>query len=187
MITWITALYPEAKELITKLNLKQNNTETMYRLFEGEDCRLIITGTGMISAATAVSRHFALYPSTSRSDIVLNLGVAGYVPGSVGTASVGDIFLASKLTENTTGRTFYPDILYRHPFPLLPLVTVPRVSTDGETLLDMESAALYQALLPHISPDRMFFFKVISDIIGTPNNKPIQPEPLLVPHTDNLH
>jgi hypothetical protein len=27
MITWITALYPEAKELITKLNLKQNNTE----------------------------------------------------------------------------------------------------------------------------------------------------------------
>ena len=191
MITWITALYPEAKELITKLNLKQNNAETMYRLFEGEDCRLIITGTGMISAATAVARHFALYPSESGSDIVVNLGVAGYASGTTGTASVGDIFLACKLTESTTGRTFYPDFLYRHPFPLLPLVTVPAVANNAdifteETLVDMEASSLYQALLPHISPDRMFFCKVISDIPGTKEDSPVHPEKLLESHIDNI-
>lgn len=191
MITWITALYPEAKGLITKLNLKKNNTETMYQLYEGGECRLVITGTGMISAATAVSRHFALFPAESGSDIVINLGVAGYAPGFAGTASVGDAFFASKLTESVTGRTFYPDFLYRHPFHLLPLVTVPVVcnSADAfseETLIDMEATALYQALLPHISPDRMFFFKVISDIAGTPGSSPVHPEALLAPHIDNI-
>lgn len=191
MITWITALYPEAKELITKLNLKKNNAETMYQLFEGEACRLIVTGTGMIAAATAAARHFALYPAESGSDLVINLGVAGYAPGSDGTAQVGDAFFACKLTESTTGRTFYPDFLYRHPFRLLPLVTVPTVCTQAEdfskeTLLDMESAALYQALLPHVSPDRMFFFKVISDIVGTENAGPVHPENLLAPHIDHI-
>ena len=191
MITWITALYPEAKELITKLNLKKNNAETMYQLFEGEACRLIVTGTGMLAAAIAAARHFALYPAESGSDLVINLGVAGYAPGSDGTAQIGDAFFACKLTESTTGRTFYPDFLYRHPFRLLPLVTVPTVCTQAEdfskeTLLDMESAALYQALLPHVSPDRMFFFKVISDIVGTENTGPVQPENLLAPHIDHI-
>ena len=92
MITFITALYPEAKELITKLNLKKNNTETMYQLFEGEECRLIITGAGMVSAATAVSRHFAFYPARSGYDVVVNLGVAGFAPDACSTASVGDLF-----------------------------------------------------------------------------------------------
>ena len=215
MITWITALYSEAKELITKLNLKKNNAETLYQLFENEEQRLIVTGTGMISAATAVSRHFALFPSKSDADIVINLGVAGYAFASSdiapatnassydnisladntpifgSTVSIGDAFLTSRLTEHTTGRTFYPDFLYRHPFALLPLVTVPTVCSNAEafseeTLIDMESTAIYQALLPHISPNRMFFFKVISDIIGTTGNEPIHPEKLLAPHIDKL-
>ena len=33
MITFITALYPEAKELIAKLNLKKQEKETLYQLF----------------------------------------------------------------------------------------------------------------------------------------------------------
>ena len=191
MITFITALYPEAKELITKLNLKKQEKETLYQLFEGEETRLIITGADMISAATAAARHFANYPVNSGQDIVINLGVAGYAPGHAGSASVGDAYLACKLTESTTGRTFYPDFLYCHPFRLLPLVTVPVVCNNAdafpeETLIDMEGTALYQALLPHFSPDRMFFFKVISDIPGTKNNQTVHPEQLLAPHVDTI-
>ncbi len=191
MITFITALYPEAKDLITKLNLKKQEKETFYQLFEGENVRLIITGAGMISAVAAASRHFALYPAASGTDLVVNLGIAGIAPGSQSTASVGDIFLVSKITESTTGRTFYPDILYRHPFRLLPLVTLPAVCQNPagypeETLLDMEASALYQALLPHVSPDRMFFIKVISDIPGASPAQTILPDKLLTPHTDLL-
>ena len=56
MITFFTALYPEAKGLIEYLKLKQNHSETLYQLFEGEQVRLVITGVGMISAATAAAK-----------------------------------------------------------------------------------------------------------------------------------
>jgi len=191
MITFITALYPEAKELIAKLNLKKQEKENLYQLFEGDEIHLVITGAGMISAATAAARHFANYPVKSGQDIIINLGVAGYVPGSECSASVGDVFMACKLTESITGRTFYPDFLYHQPFRLLPLVTVPVVCNNAdafseETLIDMEAAALYQALLPHFSPDRMFFVKAVSDIAGLTNQAPVHPETLLAPHIDAI-
>jgi len=190
MITFITALYPEAKGLIKQLNLKKQSSETLYQLFEGEEIRLLVTGTGMISAATATARHFTRYPA-SGTDIIVNIGVAGYSRGAHGKADIGDLFLAAKLTEAATGRTFYPDLLYRHFFSVLPLITVPVVCEHSstsveESLYDMEASALYQSLLPHISPDRMFFFKVISDIPGQPNNDPVLPEALLTPHLEQV-
>jgi len=200
MITFFTALYQEAKGLIEQLCLKKNPTETLYQLFEGEQIRLVITGTGMIAAATAAARHFTSFPACTGQDVVINLGVAGYLPGQQTSAyDIGDLFLVSKITEQVTGRTFYPDLLYRHSFRLFPLVTTPLVCASGSTsvessLVDMEASALYQALLPHISPDRMFFFKVISDIPGETKGTVISPEQLLQPHladilsfTDKLH
>lgn len=207
MITLITALYPEAKPFITALHLKQQPEETHYQLFEGEGIRLLVTGTGMISAATAAARHFALYPPETEQDLILNIGVAGYVPGtalsfeatalpqgkefSSATPHTGDLFLASRLTEQATGRTFYPDFLYKHAFHLLPLATTPVVCTDAsefpeETLVDMEATALYQALLPHIFPDRMLYFKIISDVIGEETATQVRPEELLSPHAEAI-
>ncbi len=199
MITFFTALYPEAKGLIEHLNLKQNSNETLYRLFEGEQVRLVITGVGMISAATAAARHFANYPVISAQDLVVNLGVAGLSKNSTNDYHIGDLFLASGLTEAATGRTFYPDLLYKHSFRCLPLITFPTICNDSSTLventlIDMEAAALYQALLPHFAPDRMFFFKVVSDIPGETSSRQFSPEQLLETHldtvlafTDNLH
>lgn len=189
MITFFTALYSEAKGLIEHLNLKQNSEENLYQLFEGEQTRLVITGVGMISAATAAARHFANYPSTSAQDLVINFGVAGLSQKNSEGCHIGDLFLASGLTEAVTDRTFYPDLLYKHSFCCLPLVTVPTVCEDSSTivetsLIDMEATALYQALLPHISPDRMFFFKVVSDIPGQTTDHPVSPEQLLAPHLD---
>lgn len=199
MITFITALYAEAKALLTEYNLKKLSEETRYQLFEGDHIRLVITGTGMIPAATAVARHFAKYPPLSDEDIAVNLGVAGFSLPDSASCRIGDLFLVSKITEQITGRTFYPDFLYRHTFRRFPLLTVPTVCEDystsvEETLIDMEASALYQALLPHFSPDRMFFFKVISDIPGKMPKTPVQPDALLAPHirsilsfTETLH
>lgn len=191
MITFITALYPEAKALIQTLQLKKVPSEPLYQLYEGDAARLIITGAGIISAATTVARHFAKYPSDSEQDLVINLGIAGYVYANHASATVGDLFLVSKITDYSTGRTFYPDLLYRHSFRLLPVITTPTVYTDNscfteETLVDMEASALYQALLPHCSPDRMLFFKIISDLPETTATKPIVPEQLIAPHIADI-
>ena len=190
MITFFTALYPEAKGLIEHFHLKQNNSETLYQLFEGEQVRLVITGAGMISAATAAARHFANYPSDSAQDLAVNLGIAGLSSANT-EFHTGDLFLVSKITESITGRTYYPDLLYRHTFRMLPLITVPTVCNDNSTfvetvLIDMEASALYQALLPHISPDRMFFFKAVSDIPGETGNTPVVPAQLLAPHIPTI-
>ena len=194
MITFITALYPEAKAVIARYKLKQQLKETTYQLFEGESVRLVITGAGMISAATAAARHFALYPPESAEDIVINLGIAGLVPGTASMhtdAAIGDLFLVSRITELSTGRTFYPDLLYRHPFCQLPTATAPVVFREAsgfaeDTLVDMEASALYQALLPHFTPDRMIFFKVVSDIPGQKQPAALRPEELLAPHMDAI-
>lgn len=187
MITYITALYKEAKEIITALQLKQNHSETLYQLFEGDSIRLVVTGTGMIPAAATAARHFANYPPENRYDIVVNVGIAGLVSAA---SSIGRLYQVSRITELCTGRTFYPDLLYHLPFPVLPLITSPAAATDPEafgeeTLVDMEASALYQALLPHISPERMLFFKVVSDTL-TPETIQSPPDVLLKPYTARL-
>lgn len=64
------------------------------------------------------------------------------------------------------GKTFYPDILYRHPWKERELVTgmqpLQRAAAQG-VLYDMEAAAVYQAGIRFFSPDRMIFLKVVSD------------------------
>lgn len=191
MITFITALYAEAKPLLAEYNLKKQPSETQYQLFEGDNVRVLITGTGMIAATATAARHFAKYPPLSGQDIVVNLGVAGFSNPEPSSCHIGDLFLVSKITEQITGRTFYPDLLYRHSFRLLPLLTVPTVCTGFSTvvedfLIDMESSALYQALLPHFSPDRMFFFKVISDIPGKTDGTSVNFEALLQVHVKDI-
>ena len=86
--------------------------------------------------------------------------------GAANAAQIGDLYLCHKITEQATGKTFYPDILYRHPWKERELVTgmqpLQRAAAHG-ALYDMEAAAVYQAGIRFFSPDRMIFLKVVSD------------------------
>jgi hypothetical protein len=79
--------------------------------------RVVITGVGAIAAATAVGSTAERY-FIGKEDMLLNFGVCAGV-----NVPCGDLYLCSKLTEVETGRTFYPDMLYRHPFGEAALVT----------------------------------------------------------------
>ena len=86
--------------------------------------------------------------------------------GAANAAQIGDLYVCHKITEQATGKTFYPDILYRHPWKERELVTgmqpLQRTAAQG-VLYDMEAAAVYQAGIRFFSPDRMLFLKVVSD------------------------
>lgn len=80
----------------------------------------------------------------------------------------------NKITEQTTGRTFYPDVIYRHPFAEAEIVTqaVPYRGANetqdpengaGARLYDMEAAAVYQAGAYYFGPHQMTFLKVVTD------------------------
>lgn len=189
MIYIFTALYPEAKPLIRTFSLKKTVTGLPFDVYENtdNDLRLVITGAGMTVAACGVSAVFGKYGVGER-DHLINVGTcaAENLPCDKNDdTKAGDreIYLCHKITDRNTGHTYYPDMLYHHPFKEAEIITEPVVwkrgiendnnklhlsaETDmkyGRILLhDMESAAVYQAGSFWLGPHQMSFIKVVSD------------------------
>ena len=179
MIYVMMALYQEAHGLIRELELKKNTAYAPFEVFDNESAgiRLVVTGVGEIAAAAATAAVCAR-DGADAADFLVNIGCcaaggcepadrdmdSGY--GAAHAAQIGDLYVCHKITEQATGKTFYPDILYRHPWKERELVTgmqpMQRAAAHG-ALYDMEAAAVYQAGIRFFSPDRMSFLKVVSD------------------------
>lgn len=179
MIYVMMALYQEAHGLIRELELKKNTAYAPFEVFDNESAgiRLVVTGVGEIAAAAAAAAVCAR-DGADAADFLVNIGCcvaggcepadrdmdSGY--GAAHAAQIGDLYVCHKITEQATGKTFYPDILYRHPWKERELVTgmqpLQRAAAHG-ALYDMEAAAVYQAGIRFFSPDRMLFLKVVSD------------------------
>lgn len=170
MIYIFTALYWEARVLIRQFDLTKNPGNSWPQEFCNEEAgiRLIITGVGEIAAAAAAGSICGRC-RPGREDLLLNAGLCACGGDQEG------IFLCNKITELATGRTFYPDMLYRQDFPEASLVTgmlpwngekdgpTARGAVPGGTLYDMEAAAIYQAGSGFFGPHQMMFLKIVSD------------------------
>ena len=184
MIYVVTALYQEAHGLIRELELKKNTAYAPFEVFDNESAgiRLVVTGVGEIASAAAAAAVCAR-DGADAADFLVNIGCCAAAEGAAGgcepadrdmdsgygaahAAQIGDLYVCHKITEQATGKTFYPDILYRHPWRERELVTgmqpLQRAAAYG-VLYDMEAAAVYQAGIRLFSPDRMLFLKVVSD------------------------
>ena len=93
----------------------------------------MITGVGEINAAAAVSNIGGAY-GISPDDEILNVGCGA---GFSSDICMGSIFLGNKLTEQMTGRTFYPDMLMKANFRECEIVTVARCLMKGAIRLYM--------------------------------------------------
>ncbi len=163
MIYIFSAFYAEAKNIIDHYGLKKEKSPERVRfdVFVNESIRLVITGVGEINAAAAVSNIGGAY-GISPDDEILNVGCGA---GFSSDICMGSIFLGNKLTEQMTGRTFYPDMLIKANFRECEIVTVARVLNEGcdSVVYDMEAAAVYQAAAFFVGPHRMHFIKLVSD------------------------
>lgn len=163
MIYIFSAFYAEAKNIIDHYGLKKEKSPEMVRfdVFANESIRLVITGVGEINAVAAVSNIGGAY-GISPDDEILNVGCGA---GFSSDICLGSIFLGNKLTEQMTGRTFYPDMLMKANFRECEIVTVARVLNEGcdSVVYDMEAAAVYQAAAFFVGPHRMHFIKLVSD------------------------
>ena len=147
MVYIFTALYCEAHIFIRQYNLIKNKDCTWYQEFYNETAgiRLAVTGVGEIAAAAVVSSVCSLYRPT-QDDLLFNVGICAH------TTNDG-IFLCNQIIEKATGKTFYPDMLYRHNFKEGTIVTgmLPWIADHDNTqmtvpaltdnLYDMEAAA----------------------------------------------
>ncbi len=188
MIYLFTAFYWEAQVLIEQFYLKKVLERGHFQQFTDQDAQILLTisGAGEIAAAAAVSSVCTKHPP-GKEDVLLNIGICA------GDAVKGSVFLIHKLTEQATGKTFYPDLLYRHPFAEAELVTCmlpwkrgtqqrmfslergtrqtnpeqdeTAAAGEGGTrcVFDMEGAAVYQAGACYFAPHQMLFLKLVSD------------------------
>lgn len=145
MIYIFSAFYAEAKNIIDHYGLKKEKSlETVrFDVFANDSIRLVITGVGEINAVAAVSNIGGAY-GISPDDEILNVGCGACFSSET---CLGSIFLGNKLTEQMTGRTFYPDMLMKTGYRECEIITVVKVLNEGSkpVVYDMEAAAIYQA------------------------------------------
>lgn len=203
MITIYCALYAEAQYLIQHYELKKATESRHFQIFFNEKwkIRLVITGVGKLNATVAMAEISTIYPP-AEEDLMVNYGscaaegmlMPGEGEGGGGACvPLGSIIMVNKLTDAESGRTFYPDMIYRHPFTEGEVKTSVHVYTADEgtrdeeqmkmeaagqtaqneeamkaeaaapTGHDMEAAACYEAGNFYYGPHQMIFLKVVTD------------------------
>lgn len=203
MITIYCALYAEAQYLIQHYELKKATESRHFQIFfnEKRKIRLVITGVGKLNATVAMAEISTIYPP-AEEDLMVNYGscaaegmlMPGEGEGGGGACvPLGSIIMVNKLTDAESGRTFYPDMIYRHPFTEGKVKTSVHVYTADEgtrdeeqmkmeaagqtaqneeameaeaaapTVHDMEAAAFYEAANFYYGPHQMIFLKVVTD------------------------
>ncbi len=167
------ALHPEARPVIERFRLKQDASFALP-VFRRDEVWLAVTGTGRMKSAIATT-HLVTQVENGENAIFFNLGIAGHTQkAGEGPVEVGDRFLVNKISEQGTGRSFYPDLLARTPLAESSVTTVERpldrADADGVEpgLVDMEAAGFYQAAAAFLPPHRIGCVKVVSDHLETP-------------------
>ena len=124
----------EVEHLIKKLSLGKRKTSFPFLQYEGEEILLTITGQGQINTSVSVAATLQ-EEKAKKGDILLSLGSAALILGKNRTASeemMGRWFWIQKLEQQSTGRCFYPDLLYKLDFPEAKLLT-------GDKILEIDS------------------------------------------------
>lgn len=167
MIYITTAMYWEASPFIRHLGLKRDLEIVKFQVFKNEDITLIITGTGIAAAAIATAYLLTLSDAQS-ADLLINLGICG---ANTKKFSKESPVLCHKIIEHTTKKSFFPDVLFSHPFQEGTLETFPRVvnrykdkDIEGE-LADMEGAGVFQAASLFLPPHQIHIIKIVSDFL----------------------
>lgn len=129
----------EAQYLIQHYELKKATESRHFQIFFNEKwkIRLVITGVGKLNATVAMAEISTIYPP-AEEDLMVNYGscaaegmlMPGEGEGGGGACvPLGSIIMVNKLTDAESGRTFYPDMVYRHPFAEGEVVTSAQVYT----------------------------------------------------------
>ncbi len=165
MIRLFTALYHEAQPFIEEFSMiRDESCRPFQRFISGDgDLSLLVTGTGAVRCAAAVS--FDMSKSLSADDLLINIGTAG---SSCEPADEGSLFIIDKIMSSEGLRDLYPDMLIDLSGTGIgeaPVISYPRpVENIPEgTLADMESYAFFESASIFTGPHRIMVLKVISD------------------------
>mgnify|MGYP000619132912 CR=1 FL=1 len=157
----LTALKAESQPLIDNFDLKKD-LSFPFPVFKRDDLYLIGIGVGKRKIKDRID---AFYQSINHEIVqFINVGIAG---GNHSSTKIGACYLLHKIKDETTGKTYYPDILIKHNFEEKSLVTVQKGISNGGNkfsgLVDMEALEIFKICSSHIPVHRMAFLKIVSD------------------------
>ena len=159
----VTALYEEAKPFIEITKCKKAQDRGNLNVYANDKVSILITGYGKVPAAVAVSRLLQSMGVEPLGHIV-NVGICGASDTSM---PIGSIHLMHTLTDQATGRNYFPDRLYASPYPEGTLITVDQGQSAQDarknSFYDMEASGVFQAATQFVTSDRVHFLKVVSD------------------------
>lgn len=158
MIHIVTALMHEAKPLIDFYHL--NPTETHpYKIYQNESFFLIVSGVGKKKSAMATA-HLHEYVGKVRNRAWLNIGIGGHSKKNLGEGT-----LAHKITDQTSGKSWYPPRILKTNCPTASILTVEKVELkyDQDAVYDMEASGFYETASRFSTQELVQCFKVISD------------------------
>ena len=164
MLYIVTALYIEAKPLISLFNLKKDNTYTKFQVFLNENIKLIISGTGKIKSATALA-YLISNKDIKENDYIINIG---FIASSNNNSQLGDIVYISKIQNASSDTTFYPEMIYKHNFLEGSLTTFDKIienKIENIEYIDMEAYGFFQTASIFFKKDKIIILKIISDIL----------------------
>lgn len=158
MFNFVVALPCEATPIIQHYGLKKI-TDRAYKIYAKDPVYLIISGIGKTAAAAATAylhalQHSTLYPAW------LNVGIAGHQ-----SLDIGEIFLAHKITEHSTNKTFHPEVAFSPPCEISDLITTDHAESEYPLAVayDMEASGYFSAATRFTIPELIHSTKIISD------------------------
>lgn len=167
MIFISAALFPEAKPLIETLGLKISRESNVFPVYRNETHILTVSGIGKVFSAASVAFLLTKYKEEiSHSSWIFNFGICGAPEKKY---RLGESYLIHKITEESSGKNFYPDVLFRSGLRESALITYDKpVFSDGtyelpNALVDMEASGFFQTSRKFFSSERIRIVKTVSD------------------------
>lgn len=172
------AVLSEAKPWLELLQAKPLVHSGKFRIFQKDSHSIIISGTGKISMALAVSEFAHTLSKEERNQMkVWNLGIAG---SNLNKLALGDFCWIHKITDAATKRDFYPDRIINSLFkkeinlttfdrPITKEINIDRFLSltkeelDGISLVDMEGSGFFEAASLYFPLENINVGKVVSD------------------------
>ena len=155
-INIVIAMKSEAKPLINYWKLKKiNNTSGIYT-DKKKKINLIISGIGKKKVKEATN----VLAKKNSNSFFLNIGIGGHRD-----LKLGEIILASKITDNKTNYNWYPSLLWKTKIKKSSLITVrfPKIIYKPNIVYDMEASSFLKTARSFVGPEKVQVIKIISD------------------------
>jgi len=159
----ITALRDEAEPFIDRFKLAKDKNQSDLRVFNDENCSLLITGVGVDRVKSTLPVFLERIPDIDNV-VLFNVGIAGGHPDKT---EIGEVYPVNKVTNDETHDKYFLTIPAKNEFDTMFLTTVAKGITTGhvdyEGLVDMEAAIIIATAISYLNIDKIAVIKVVSD------------------------